>query len=196
MLANDKKDFWKLLRENLQNDDRTISILEAIQELSRNEVKVKSNENYYHQLSNTLKTNFNFSYASPRNLDRFITLFRKTHLLDYDPFLDRYFLVSKYSVPDKTLRRMIEREYKKLKSELEKKTGTTWVPIDNLGSQICWREGIELKEFRSFMKRALEKGEFQFAQASGSRVEVRRGGIEKGGIMYFYVKILEGEKEF
>jgi len=196
MLTSSRKAFWNLLRENLQNDDRIISILEAIQEMSSKGVKVKSNENYYKQLSTTLQANFGFSYASPRGLDRFITLFRKMHLLDHDPFLDEYFLVSKYSVSDDALRRITKREYEKLKDILKKKTGTTWVPIDQLASQACRKEGIEVKTFNSFLRRALEKGEFQFAQASGSRVEVRERGIEKGGTIYYYVKIPEMEEEF
>lgn len=189
MLADGKKDFWKLLRENLQNDDRIVSILEAIRQMSSKGMKVKSNENYYNQLSTTLQANFEFSYASPRRLSRFITLFRRMSMLDHDPFLDEYFLVSKYSVSDDTLRRIIKSEYDKLKSMLEKKTGTTWVPIDQLCSQACRKHGIEVEMFNSFMRRALEKGEFQFAQASASRVEVRKRGIEKGGTIYFYVKI-------
>ena len=196
MLASAKNDFWKLLRERLQGNNCIASILDAIKDMAGQRVKVKSNKNYYYQLSAMLRKNFGFFYASPRRLDRFITLFRKTRILDYDPFLDEYFLVSKYSVPNDTLHRIIKREYEKLKSMLEKKTGTTWVPIDQLCSQVCRREGIEVKAFNSFMKSALEKGELQFAQASASRVEVRKRGIEKEGTIYFYVKIPKGEEEF
>lgn len=195
MLSSDKKDFWKHLRESLLDNNRIRNILEAIENMSRQKVKVKSSENYYAQLSTTLRVKFGFSHASPRRLSRFITLFKKTHILDYDPFLDEYFLISKRSVSDDTLRRITKREYKQLKSVLEKKTGTTWVPIHQLCSRVCQREGIEVNAFYSFMRRALDKGEFQYAQASASRVEVRKGGIEKGGTIYFYVKIPEEEEK-
>lgn len=189
MVSISKENFWELLRENILRDKNISSILDAIIDITKQRIKVKSNENYYNQLSNILKDKYGFTFASARMLDRFITLFRKTNILNYDPFCNEYFLVSKHSISDDELFKIVKREYNKIKNILEKKTGTDWVPIDQLNSQVCRKEGIEMKLFNEFMKRALKKGKLQFAEASASRNKVRERGIEKNGSIYFYVKI-------
>lgn len=187
-MMNNKKDFWKILSEELLKSVIVSNILDAVSLISEEEVKVTSTDEYYHRLSKVLKTKFSFSSASPRELDRFITLFRKMKILDYDPFSDEYFLVRKSSVDERSLETLLMRKYEEIRNEMFKRTGTSWVPIDQLRSGICKDEGIAKDAVDEFLHRVLEKNGFQFAEASASREEVRKGGIEKNGKIYFYVK--------
>ena len=190
MMMNNRKDFWEILRQELLENVIVSNILDAIFLMSEEEKKVTSNEEYYHSLSRVLQNRFSFSSAPPRELDRFITLFRRIKILDYDPYSDEYFLVRKNSMDDKSLETLLIQEYKEIKKEMEKRTGTSWVPIDQLRSKICMGEGIETEVVNRFLKGIWDKNRFQFAEASASRKEVRKGGIEKNGKIYFYVKII------
>jgi len=188
MMMNNGRNFWEIFKQELLKNAVVSNILDAIFSMSREEEKVTSNEEYYHSLSRILQNKFSFSSASPRELDRFITLFRRMKILDYDAFSDEYFLIRRNVISEKSLEKLLMQKYEEIRNEMIKRTGTYWVPIDQLRSRICMDEGIETDVVNRFLKMLFEKDEFQFAEASASRREVRKGGIERNGKIYFYIK--------
>jgi len=191
LMLSSKEDFWESLRQELLKKEVVLSILDAISITSQEKKKVTSNEEYYHYLSKTLLTKYSFASASPRDLDRFITLFRKIKILDLDPLTNEYFLVRKHDIEEKALETILTQKYVTLKNEMIRRTGTSWVPIDRLRSEICRGEGIETEAVNRLLKKMVARRGFQFAEASAARREVRKGGIEKKGKIYYYLKLTE-----
>jgi len=190
ILTSKGGEIWEALRKELLKDEIIIEILQSIKDMSKEDINVRSSEDYYHRLSEVLREKYNFKSASPRALDRFITLFRKVKALDYDPFSNEYFIVRKHHISKDFLETILLEKYEQIKGEMIKKTGTSWVPVDLLRSRICREEGIETSVVNEFFKNAIERDDFQFAEASASRNEVRKGGIKKDDKIYFYVKIV------
>jgi len=189
IISKDREDFWPTLREEMLHHKLILEILYAIDFMSRQKIKVKSNEEYYNALSKVLQTKYGFDFASPRELDRFITLFRKLKILDYDPFLDKYFIVRIHDIDHKSLEKIVIKKYEEISNKMKTKTGTFWVPVDQLRSGITEERGIDAEVLDKFFKKAIGGYKFQFAEASASRREVRKGGIKKNGKIYYYMKI-------
>lgn len=189
MILNDEKQFWGILRQELLSNATVLNILDAISLMSKEEKRVTSSEEYYQDLSRILQTEFSFTSASPRELDRFITLFRRMKILDYDPYSNGYFLVRKNIVDERCLETILVEKYQEIRNEMTRRTGTSWIPINQLRSKVCISEGIATEAFDRLIKRIWDENGYEFAEASASRKEVRKGGIEKNGKIYFYIKM-------
>ena len=159
-------------------------MIKSIHILEERKVFNQSTEDYFSSLLNVLEEKFNYKKVALRVIDRFITLFRFLKIIDYDNFMDRYYIVND-NISKGRFKKEIKNVYKGLLSNK-----TTWVRIPQLRSNVISNIKISRDKFKKLFIDLLDSNKnFEVASASIVRDEVKKFGLKKDKKIYFYLKI-------